>query len=239
MRKVFLYHYKINPALKLEPAEWLSESEMSRFLRMSDLKRKQEFLHSRFLLQSILRALHGRRRVVLQLKKDGKPYVRGLKFNLSHSGNTVVLAVHRTLELGVDVEASKDKKFYREITEQYFSKTEAQYIFAGKGRAHQMKRFRSIWSLKEAFIKAGDGVLNKRLLQISFDPARKRVEKSPVRNISFFYSEKLNTGVCVRGRIQRKDFIVWDVKASGRRDFIITLGARGGRQSGFVQLQMA
>lgn len=43
--------------------------------------------------------------------KDGKPYIEnGPFFNLSHSGQYVVLAIHPTREVGVDIERIDEKK---------------------------------------------------------------------------------------------------------------------------------
>ena len=91
----------------------------------------------------------------------GKPHVAGvdeggLVFNLSHSGDVVLIALAPGGRVGVDVEC-----WTRRIDEQGLERI-AEYAFSARERAalrllncaDQRAAFFSVWSLKEAYIKA-------------------------------------------------------------------------------------
>lgn len=83
-----------------------------------------------------------------------KPYIKNstrhnLQYNLSHSGDTILLAVADTV-LGADVEFVNHNFGYREVLADNFSAEEVNYI----SEADSIHRFFKLWTRKEAITKA-------------------------------------------------------------------------------------
>lgn len=89
----------------------------------------------------------------------GKPYLDlPISFNLSHSGSWAVLAVSRQagLQLGVDIEKSSRRVEHHQLARRFFAAPEALTVDRS---AHPVETFFSIWTLKEAYVKAlGSGL---------------------------------------------------------------------------------
>jgi 4'-phosphopantetheinyl transferase len=93
----------------------------------------------------------------------GKPCLRGrgtrsphqapLQFNVSHSGELVLIALTAGRALGVDVERIRPDTKTVELAERYFSAHERAAL-AGVGPDLQHDAFFNAWSRKEAYIKA-------------------------------------------------------------------------------------
>lgn len=83
----------------------------------------------------------------------GKPFLRDLpeiRFNLSHSGGLVFLAVDREREVGADIEAIGEPR--RAVAERFFSEREKRDLFSLPAQ-RQTEAFYSIWVVKESFVK--------------------------------------------------------------------------------------
>lgn len=88
----------------------------------------------------------------LQYGEYGKPLVPGKNFNVSHSGNYVVMAESQN-PVGVDIEEISDE-YQSEIAE--ISLTQREKIWAGESSL----RFFLLWTKKESLLKcAGTGFL--------------------------------------------------------------------------------
>jgi 4'-phosphopantetheinyl transferase len=75
-------------------------------------------------------------------------------YNLSHSGDLIVLAI-ATLQVGTDVELNDEAFKFQEILPDNFSKDEAAYI----NQENSAERFFTLWTRKEAILKAtGQGL---------------------------------------------------------------------------------
>jgi len=89
----------------------------------------------------------------------GKPYVdQPISFNLSHSGSWAVLAVAREpgLQLGVDIEDRSRGVEHHQLARRFFAPPEARTVDSS---ADPVEAFFSIWTLKEAYVKAlGSGL---------------------------------------------------------------------------------
>jgi 4'-phosphopantetheinyl transferase len=85
----------------------------------------------------------------------GKPFLRDneLQFNMSHSGDVVVIGVTRGRQIGVDVEMVRPIKDFSSIARLNFTKQECELIEATPTASQQYVFFRS-WARKEAVIKA-------------------------------------------------------------------------------------
>lgn len=83
----------------------------------------------------------------------GKPYIKGnnsFHYNLSHSGNWVVIACGDT-EVGIDVEKICMDAGKEDIARRYFTPDEQAYVFDTKELAPQ--RFFEVWTGKESYLK--------------------------------------------------------------------------------------
>lgn len=82
---------------------------------------------------------------------NGKPYIDGLYFNLSHSGEQVMCAVSER-EVGCDVEKVTDIEL--EIAGRFFYGTEYDRIMEQTTVQGRCDMFFRLWTLKESFMKA-------------------------------------------------------------------------------------
>jgi len=86
----------------------------------------------------------------------GKPFLvdsKKFKFNISHSGDWVVLAFDNDgIEVGVDVEKIC-KIDYNGITKRFFSKEEYEFLNNHSSRKEMLKNFYMLWTLKESYAK--------------------------------------------------------------------------------------
>jgi 4'-phosphopantetheinyl transferase len=94
----------------------------------------------------------------------GKPHLAGgsgepaLQFNLSHSGEFILIAVTIGRAIGVDVEWMRPLSEVAEISERFFSARERSML-ASLPAEQQHSAFFTCWTRKEAFIKAvGNGL---------------------------------------------------------------------------------
>jgi phosphopantetheinyl transferase len=114
-------------------------------------RRSAEYLAGRALLRHAL-ALHTRRHPAsfrIETGSDGKPScVDGPAVSVSHSGDIVVCALADVPAIGVDVETGTPRQL-APVAERYFTRDEARWVAADPA-----PRFRMLWVLKEAYLKA-------------------------------------------------------------------------------------
>lgn len=88
-----------------------------------------------------------------------KPVLKGYEaefFNISHSGNHVVVAFSDQT-VGIDVEAIKKDR--RKIAQRFFTESEIEDMNAMPSEEEQIRYFYQLWTLKESYMKAiGDGM---------------------------------------------------------------------------------
>ena len=150
-------HARHVPALRA----LLSASELERGARLHFDADRVRHSVSHGLLRRLAGHYLGRPAAELRCAQGeyGKPHVAdegGLVFNLSHSGDVVLLAFAPGGRVGVDVES-----WTRRIDAQGLERI-AEYAFSARERAalrllncaDQRAAFFSVWSLKEAYIKA-------------------------------------------------------------------------------------
>jgi 4'-phosphopantetheinyl transferase len=139
----------------------LSEAELRRGARLLDAKKRDEFMVGRGLVREVLAELLcvEPREVEFCEGEFGKPYLRGqegledwLRFNVSHSGGKLLLAVTRGCEIGVDLEEIREDLAFRPMAERYFSLREKEELF-GLDPAEQLEAFYRCWTRKEAYMK--------------------------------------------------------------------------------------
>jgi 4'-phosphopantetheinyl transferase len=115
----------------------------------------------------------------------GKPRLAGreLAFNLSHSRGTALVAVTAAREVGVDVEAVRERDLLG-LARTYFAPAE-QAVLASLAGPERAAAFYRCWTRKEAYLKACGMGLGLRLdsfevtLAPGDAPALRRSERAP------------------------------------------------------------
>jgi 4'-phosphopantetheinyl transferase len=120
-------------------------------------RRRTEYLLGRALLRHALERVTGRAAASFGIRElpSGKPEcVAGPAISLSHSGEFAICAVAELGAVGIDVETRRPRTELSVIAERYFTAAEARWIAADPDA-----RFRMLWVLKEAYLKAlGSGL---------------------------------------------------------------------------------
>ncbi|MCP4010560.1 MAG: 4'-phosphopantetheinyl transferase superfamily protein [Proteobacteria bacterium] len=103
------------------------------------------------------------REVPLSIASGGKPYLDGhplsLFFNLSHAGNTALLAVRTEHEVGIDIEIIRNMPNTNGIAQRVFQEDEIKQLALAGGA---MQTFYSLWTKMEARQKClGRGVFGE------------------------------------------------------------------------------
>jgi 4'-phosphopantetheinyl transferase len=147
----------------------LSADEIARGQHFVFEADRQRYRVARALLRRILGAYLGTAPSSLRFSNaiHGKPVLEDgrLDFNLSHSGDRILIAVTRGQPVGVDVEQMKIGGDLRELAESCFSVSERKVVFADK--AGERARFYEYWACKEAWMKADGRGLGLPLTEFS------------------------------------------------------------------------
>ncbi len=147
------------PDVLADLARTLSAEEAARAARHRFARDRARFI----VAHGVLRSLAGRYtgvepdRLAFSRGCRGKPALRDgtaeLTFNLSHSGELVLVAFGRAREVGVDVELRRDDLAYEPILAQFFSQYDVRALRAVPREARR-DAFFECWTRKEALIKA-------------------------------------------------------------------------------------
>lgn len=151
------------PASGAEPPtrlDVLTEDERARLARKRQAADRQRELTSRAALRLLLGAYLGRpaREIGIATEGEGKPVLADapagtrIEFNVSHSGNWVLLAFALGCRVGIDVEAWTELSS-DEIVRGFFAPPE-QLAWEQLPPAEKQAAFFSAWTRKEAFLKA-------------------------------------------------------------------------------------
>ena len=120
-------------------------------------RRRTDYLLVRALLRYALERVTGRTATSFRIRvlPDGKPECEGgPAISLSHSGELAICAVAEQGAVGIDVETRHPRSELAAVAERYFTAAEARWV-----EADPEARFRMLWVLKEAYLKAfGSGL---------------------------------------------------------------------------------
>ena len=139
----------------------LSEDERARFDQFKIPKVKHRFAIARASMRTVLAETAGMKPkdVRFHYGPQGKPSIarecnpNDIRFNLSHSGDTAILAVVVGREVGADVERLRDNLSFQKLATRFFSPAEADSL-SGLEAGSLKRQFFRIWTAKEAYIKA-------------------------------------------------------------------------------------
>lgn len=181
-------------------SECLAEEEQSRADRFRIPDARISFVIGR----GVLRLLVGRytqilpENVPIYCTSLGKPYLAEeknpltLSFNLSHSGQWVVLAFGRSRMIGIDIEQHKENVRFEEIAERFFAPRELDFLLKFEGE-RRMQIFYGLWVRKEACLKALGTGLSQSLQELHLPFAERNPSvfqlpgQSPLRETWWIY----------------------------------------------------
>jgi 4'-phosphopantetheinyl transferase len=165
----------------------LSSEERDRAGRFRFLKDRNRFILARGSLRSLLgsylrckpenvRFAYG---ALGKPAVDGQSGALGLRFNLSHSKDLLLIAFARRREVGVDIEWIRAGADHENIAEYLFSPREVASL-RSLPLTLQRESFFNSWTCKEAYAKALGTGLSERLVQ--FEVSLLRREPAPPLN---------------------------------------------------------
>jgi 4'-phosphopantetheinyl transferase len=124
----------------------LSGAELRRVDRLGDLKDRRRSIVSRACLRLLIGEYIGiaPSRVPLAVTAHGKPVLVGggqassLRFSVSHSANVVVVALTKSRNIGIDIEAIRPFPGSDEVASRFFSSFEARAYRGPSGSLHSI-----------------------------------------------------------------------------------------------------
>lgn len=153
-------------------AQMLSEEERARWKGLRFDEHRREYLTTRFLVRTALSHCHPLPAEAwkFQVNSYGKPAVHpdcGLRFNLSNSSGLVVCLIGNEGELGVDAEPCDRATKIAELGCEFLSTLELAQLEVLPDQ-DKLNRALTLWTLKEAYIKARGLGLSLPLKKFSF-----------------------------------------------------------------------
>jgi 4'-phosphopantetheinyl transferase len=150
----------------------LSEDERAQWQTFRFDRHRREYLTTRALVRTALSHYHPLAPEAWRFQTNpyGKPTIEpdcGLRFNLSNSPGLVVCLIAQGAEVGVDAEPIERAEKVAELAPEVLSPLELVQLEALRG-PERLDRILSLWTLKEAYIKARGMGLSLPLSKISF-----------------------------------------------------------------------
>ncbi|MGA8152014.1 MAG: 4'-phosphopantetheinyl transferase superfamily protein [Terriglobales bacterium] len=163
--EVHVWHFSLDlPEQAVDPLlAILDAGERDRAARFKIPAPRNQYIAS----HAFLRAVLGRYLQIdptgirFRTSTKGKPELTEghLRFNLSHTEGTAVVAISRRWTVGVDVEKVRENLEPLELADRFFSRQEAEWI-RSQPDARRIPAFFACWTAKEAYIKACGGGLS-------------------------------------------------------------------------------
>lgn len=146
--------------------EGLPEERKKKILRLRRERDRKQSLGAGLLLKQVMKR-HGIDDAEITYGIHGKPEIKGIHFNLSHSHDYVVCAVGNKA-VGCDIE--KIEKIRERVAERFFTKNEVLYLNSFEDEL-KVQEFYRIWTMKESYLKmTGEGMsLPLERLEFAFD----------------------------------------------------------------------
>jgi 4'-phosphopantetheinyl transferase len=150
----------------------LTEDERARLLAFRFERHRREYLTTHILVRTALSHYHQTSPEAWRftLNAYGKPAANGdcgMKFNLSNCPDLVACLISHGAEVGVDVEPKARAMEIAEVAKTVFSPLELEQLEA-LSESERLDRGVSLWTLKEAYIKARGMGVSLPLKKFSF-----------------------------------------------------------------------
>lgn len=137
----------------------LSDDELAKAQRLVTRELEERSIAAHAALRLILSRYTQTAPQALRFSKTqhGKPYLlanaHDVQFNLSHSHNRALVAVTRQVDVGIDLERSRDQRDIIALATRFFCTSEADAL-KQLADDQQAKAFYHLWCRKEAVLKA-------------------------------------------------------------------------------------
>jgi len=151
-----------------EPGELevLSQDELKRSQDFKNETARNTYICSRLVMRRLFASYlkQPASELKFQTTQQGKPFLVGntadLRFNLSHSGELILLAVSPIIELGIDLEQHKEIKNWEKIAQKVFDTEMIQVL---KQDEQPERAFIRAWTEFEARQKShGEGIFGEK-----------------------------------------------------------------------------
>lgn len=157
MLKIVFLSLKESEQTIAELRQLLSADEVARADKFVFPRDSNRFIVARARLRQILADEIGctTQELDFTYSKHGKPSLVGhqLEFNLSHSEDYALYAIHPTAQVGIDIESKQRDLEFDSMAQRFFSANESKLIKSLSG-TEQRQAFYSCWTRKEALLKA-------------------------------------------------------------------------------------
>lgn len=137
--------------------------------------------------------------LVIERNEFGKPYLRDFPewhFNLSHSGEKLLLAINHKNPVGIDIERIKLRSSIEEVVKRCFSEKEKNYWFS-LSENERLPIFYDFWTRKEAVVKGiGRGIalgLNQCEIDVN---QRNQFLNLPINETWYTHSIQISPNYC-------------------------------------------
>ena len=148
----------LSPAVLAFCHSLLTPEESERANRRRQLQARQQFIAGRGALRRILAAASGLdpHLIPITAAPGGKPELinSDIAFNVAHSGDTILIAVHRGGTIGIDIERVDPARQFLEIAQHSFTPSENLALLAIDDPERRRQTFYQLWARKEAIAKA-------------------------------------------------------------------------------------
>ena len=136
---------------------YLSDDECKRLDTYRSKAAAERYVVTRSLVRIVLGQHTGEepRAVRVSRTDTGKPVAERVHFNVSHSGDLVLVAVSNERAVGVDVERRRPVEKVQALVERWLTPDERRDLERIRGaEGDESEAFLRVWSLKEARLKA-------------------------------------------------------------------------------------
>lgn len=131
----------------------LSDTRKEKILKYKMPADRKRGLQAGLMIHEALES-KGRNDDEIIITDNGRPTIEGMDFNVSHSGDYVMLVVSDK-KVGCDIERIKDRNY--SVARKYFSESEKEWMAESD---NMDLAFYRIWTARESYIKlTGEGIL--------------------------------------------------------------------------------
>lgn len=138
----------------------ISENEIAKSNRYNKNTDHQRYIVGKFFLRLILSKFKilAPEKIVFHQKENKKPSVPGIEFNVTHSGNILLIAISAN-PIGIDIEFINQSFDHNQILRNCFDLDEIDFI---NTKSENLLNFYTLWTRKEALLKStGEGLIDK------------------------------------------------------------------------------
>jgi len=154
---IHVFKISINAYNEIEKSskEVLQADELQKAEKFRQYDDKRRFIVGKFFSKMLLskQARLNASDIIFSFNENKKPCFKNHHFNISHSGNFIVIILG-PLPVGVDIELIKENFDFKSLLPECFNKTEINKI-------NNITDFYTFWTKKEALLKAtGEGLVD-------------------------------------------------------------------------------